>query len=466
VPAEEVAGGPQKLEARATAQPVGDTPRLWFLVCFVAVLALNTAQLGRPNRYIFDEVYHAHTAIQLARGNAAAWLPGTVDRATGVANEWTHPPLAKLMMETGILVLGEKAFGWRVASAVFGALGVALVLLAGWSWFGAGVGVLAALFLALDGLWFVQSRVAMNDVFLAVFVLAAFLSWSRWRTTRASGWLLGTGALLGLAISTKWSGLAALGLLFLLSVVTVWRERHSPGVRVSVVARWMVLAFVLIPAVLYLVSYAQFFAMHHSLREWWTLQWQMLRYHSHLQRTHPGSSPWWSWPLLLRPVWYASEAHGHAVQQMFALGNPILWWLFLPGISVLAWRFVAAPVEQWRDGLVAVGFLGNWLPWALSPRIAFLYHMLPSVPFGCLALARALSLLRGRWRVFRWAYGPAVVVSFLYFYPHLAGSPLLAEKSQARYWLPGWDPQKTLKRGEPYPRHRALDFTTLGAWSE
>jgi dolichyl-phosphate-mannose--protein O-mannosyl transferase len=445
VPREEVVHAPQEARARATTQPVRNKPGLWFLVCFVAVLALDTAQLGRPNRYIFDEVYHASTATQLARGNAAAWLPGAVDRTTGAANEWTHPPLAKLLMEPGILVLGQNAFGWRLASIVFGALGVALVLLAGWSWFGAGVGVLGALFLALDGLWFVQSRVAMNDVFLAVFVLAAFLNWSHWRSNpRASGWLWGTGALLGLAIATKWSGMAALGLLFALSVRTAWRERHRLGTRAPVVASRMLLAFVLIPGVLYLASYAQFFAMHHSLDEWWALQWQMLRYHSHLHRTHPGSSPWWSWPLLLRPVWYASEQHGHAVQQIFALGNPILWWFFLPGVGVLAWRFVAAPAERWREGLVALGFLGNWLPWALSPRITFLYHMLPSVPFGCLALARALSLLRGHWRVFRWAYVPAVVVSFLYFYPHLAGSPLLAEKSQARYWLPGWDAQKTL----------------------
>lgn len=441
---EDVFPVPRKPRAHATTQPAGANPGWWFLVCFVAVLALDTAQLGRPNRYIFDEVYHAYTAIQLARGNAMAWRPGPVDGNTGVANEWTHPPVAKLLMEASILLLGENAFGWRLASAVFGALGVTLVLLAGWSWFGRGVGALGALFLALDGLWFVQSRVAMNDVFLATFVFAAFLTWSRWRSnTRAGGWLFATGALLGAAIGTKWSGIYSLGLLLILSGVTVWRARQSLGGQAPFVAVRLVVAFAGLPGLLYLASYAQFFAMHHSLGEWWALQWEMLRYHSHLHRTHPWSSPWWSWPLLLRPVWYASESHGPAVQQIFALGNPILWWLFLPAVGVLAWRFLAAPAERWREGLVALGFLSNWLPWALSPRIAFLYHMLPSVPFGCLAVARALSLPKDGWRWFRWVYAPAVVASFLFFYPHLSGSPLLATRSQARYWLPGWDPQKS-----------------------
>ncbi len=41
---------------------------------------------------------------------------------------------------------------------------------------------------------------------------------------------------------------------------------------------------------------------------------------------------------------------------------------------------------------------GQWLPWMLVPRSAFLYHFLPAVPFGCLAVAVLLVELwkRGR----------------------------------------------------------------------
>ncbi|PIS18302.1 phospholipid carrier-dependent glycosyltransferase, partial [Candidatus Collierbacteria bacterium CG09_land_8_20_14_0_10_46_12] len=49
-----------------------------------------------------------------------------------MAYEWTHPPLAKYGMVTGMLLFGENSFAWRLGSAVMGVasiLGLYLLVL-------------------------------------------------------------------------------------------------------------------------------------------------------------------------------------------------------------------------------------------------------------------------------------------------------------------------------------------------
>ena len=81
--------------------------------------------------------------------------------------------------------------------------------------------VLAGLFVVLDGMFFVQSRIAMNDVYTGFFILAAYLVfawlWVERRSWRAF-WLLMPviGVLLGLALSSKWVAAYAIGALGIL----------------------------------------------------------------------------------------------------------------------------------------------------------------------------------------------------------------------------------------------------------
>ena len=60
----------------------------------------------------------------------------------------------------------------------------------------------------------------------------------------------------------------------------------------------------------------------------------------------------------------------------------VLYALFVPAVVWLASRWTRR-----RDPaaiVLVIGFFGQWLPWALVPRIAFAYHFMPAVPFGCL----------------------------------------------------------------------------------
>jgi len=70
-------------------------------ISLILLLAFFTRfwRLGIPDTYHFDEVYHAFTAKEMLLGNSAAWEFWNTP-PEGFAYEWTHPPLAKLFMET------------------------------------------------------------------------------------------------------------------------------------------------------------------------------------------------------------------------------------------------------------------------------------------------------------------------------------------------------------------------------
>lgn len=419
---------------------------LGLFIC--SALALYLWRIDQPHEYIYDEVYHAYTAARLAEGNPAPYDPfATIPpegKPANAAYEWTHPALAKLIMQGSIKLLGDTPLGWRFSSAIFGALGIGIFFVLARTLFDRQVGFTATTLLLLDGLWFVQSRTAMNDIFLVCFLLLAYLAFyhylsrtdnSRWRYL----WL--TGVALGLAVATKWSGLYSFALMTLIAAGREARlyfmRQHDAPLRALLMVGG---ALVVVPGAFYIGGYIQYFSMGYTWPEWRELQRQMLHYHTHLRACHDWASPGWSWPLMLRPVWYysASPAAG-AVTNVFALGNPISWWPVLPAIALVGIRWRAQAYRSISLGLILLGFLGQWLPWLLSPRVSYLYHMLPSIPFGCLAIAYALH----QWHVRReivWGYLALVLAGFLYFYPHYAAVPLSESAAEQRYWVRTWQP--------------------------
>ncbi len=118
--------------------------------------------------------------------------------------------------------VGSYQFAWRLPGVIFGTLTVAALFLLGRILFRRRtVAVLVGLFVVLDGMFFVQSRIAMNDVYTGFFILAAYLVFAwLWveRRSWTAFWLLMpvVGVLLGLALSSKWVAAYAIGALGIL----------------------------------------------------------------------------------------------------------------------------------------------------------------------------------------------------------------------------------------------------------
>src|SRR5215203_2908685 len=192
------------------------------LALIVLALALSLPRLTTPAVYVFDELYYAYTAGKYVAGDEAysTAIPPRDDPAI----EWTHPPLAKLLIAGGILVAGDNPLGWRIASVLIGVAGVVIAYILALRLTGSCVtsGVAAGLLL-MDGLYLIESRIGMSNLFVLVFANGALVAFSRVLTVapeRVGPPLLATGMFIGLGIATKWSGIALAGLI---GLVLCWR---------------------------------------------------------------------------------------------------------------------------------------------------------------------------------------------------------------------------------------------------
>ncbi len=392
--------------------------RAWGALLLLVVAALlRFWRLGEPPRQYFDEIYYARTAQEYLTGQPIY--------------EWTHPPLGKLLIAGGVWVFGFHPWGWRFSAALAGVLTIAALYALGRAVLtdprkALGVAALGT----VDGLLLVESRIAKPEIFLLLFGTAAYAAWWTGVRTRHPGWYLLAGLCAGAAVATKWTGLAALAVL-LGSALLLWRRGTLPCPAVAVAA------LLLLPLLPYLGSYVPHLLRGESVGDLLRLHQNMYRYHSTLVATHPYASRWWSWPLLLRPMWYHYEAHGGVMTGIFAVGNPVVWWAILPAVGFVTWRALRGRTTS--DLFVLSGFLLNYLPYAFIGRLLFIYHMLPALPFAYVSLVEALEAVGRRWGgAWPRAYLLAAALVFLYQLPVLVAYPVPAQWLRWWIWMPSW----------------------------
>ncbi len=260
---------------------------------------LRFTGLGTPHAVIFDETYYAKDAYALWHGGyeinwgeganeaimAQQSIPYRADPSYVV-----HPPVGKWIIGLGEQVFGMNPFGWRAAVALLGTLSILMIARIGRRLFRSTLlGCVAGLLLAVDGLHFVMSRVALLDLVVMFWILAAFgfllLDRDRTRgliarrldgaadavTARRMnlGWRpyrIAAGVCVGLTCATKWSGLYVAVAFGLLTVLWDAGSRRLAGAAhpyLWTLVRDAVPAFcsiVLTSVVVYISSWAGWFA--------------------------------------------------------------------------------------------------------------------------------------------------------------------------------------------------------------
>jgi hypothetical protein len=187
---------------------------------------------------------------------------------------------------------------------------------------------------------------------------------------------------------------------------------------------WVAACLIVLPLGVYIVSYIPWAMIEsHQIIEGWPtghtgqtlldLTRQMYAYHNGLTAAHPASSPWWAWPMNLKPVWFYQETLGSGTSAaLYDAGSLVIWWMGIPAMAFVSW--MAYRRRSLALALIAVGFAAQWIPWARIDRAAFQYHYYTALPFVVMALAYFVAELwhgasRHTWVLARIAAGIAIL---------------------------------------------------------
>ncbi len=190
-----------------------------------------------------------------------------------------------------------------------------------------------------------------------------------------------------------------------------------PGWLLGLPIVWAVICLLALPLTVYVISYLPWaFIENHQIIAGWPaghdgqtlldLTARMYGYHNGLTAPHPASSPWWAWPLDLKPVWFYQEGlAGGTSAAIYDAGNLVIWWLGAAAmgfVSVMAYRRRSPALA-----LIAIGFAAQWIPWARIDRAAFQYHYYTALPFIVLGLAYFIAEVWHGASRFTWQFARA-----------------------------------------------------------
>ncbi|HOB14900.1 MAG TPA: phospholipid carrier-dependent glycosyltransferase [Novosphingobium sp.] len=412
-----------------------EDPADWSAVLAIFFLALCWWRLALPSEIYFDELHYVAAARK---------------QLEGIRVNAEHPMFAKTVIAAAIEWLGDRPIIWRIPSAIGGAFG--LFAFARLVWFASGsrrAALIAALLLATDFFWFVQSRIAMLDMIMASLGIAALWQVAaavrlphqgRWRLALA-------GVLMGLALGAKWSVAPALilpGLAFLAFKLKDNGRRFLfaraggpvPGISLLEAGLWLGL---LPLAVYWLTFWPAFHWVGRPVDPWHPIAWHehMVKLQDSVKKLHPYRSVWYEWVGNWRAIWYLYKDVDGAQRGIVLIGNPFSMYA---GLVALAWALWAGIMRRRMELLAFAGlYVGSLLFWALSGKpIQFIYHYLLPSSFLMAILALGLDQLwkrEDRWRWLAPASVAASVAMFAWFYPIISGYPLCCGRPSFEFWM-------------------------------
>ncbi|HUA10141.1 MAG TPA: phospholipid carrier-dependent glycosyltransferase, partial [Candidatus Acidoferrales bacterium] len=457
-----------------------------------------------PPGKVFDEVYFARAAEEYLQRR--------------YIYENTHPPVTKLLITLSVILFGglqhgDTSYGWRFLNVVAGAAAVAICfVLAKRITRSTLFGCYAAILFGLDGMHYVQSRIATPEGFVVCFSMLTLYAFCRYwdavsdappREAQPRSWMLRaaifaasaaaavvvvllrfrteilaaqivlavviaatlyaadrlfhdrpagarwlvTFAVAGaLLVASKWYGVMAYGVAAVViayASVRAWIARRPSPFPVDLATAAVISAIGIIYALAYIPHFIGLRDLQtlpprpYTVSDIVTMQVNAFLYHAHLKATHPYASLWWTWPLELRPILYYANYAGTCpnctAAMIYSMPNPILLWLGL--VSVPFAGLLAFHERNRGYALVVLAYLLQWVPWAFSPRIAFIYHFYVNVPL--VAICNAVLMQRAP-RVVAIGYLVLAAAAFVYFFPILSAIPITQTQWMQRLWLPGW----------------------------
>lgn len=463
------------------------------IILILVSVGVHFAFFGRPNETVFDEVHFGKFVSAYYTGEYYFDIhpPGGKLLIAGFAKLFHFAPEYSFA-EIGQTFPDHKYLALRFLPILAGAL---LAIIIYFLALKLGLSVIASfaagMLVTLDNALLTQSRYILLDPFLLSFGFASLLFYFRYRSAdqhwklpalgqaearpgKMVNWnLLLMGILGGLAFSIKWTGITFLGIAGLIQIFKIIRNFSIKQ------TADFILYFIILPLAVYL----SIFLIHFSLlpksgegdafmtpefqrtlqgsayaddaaiqplnafEKFIELNEEMYRANATLTATHPYGSKWYTWPLMIRPIYYWNHSSGTIPvhEKIYLIGNPFIWWTSTIAILYLILNSLGEIFLKIRRKSVIINTLplilmGGWIvnlfPFVGISRVMFIYHYLTAFIFAILALAHLLDSYKSRRLII--AMIVIAAVTFLYFAPLSYGLPLEAGSFDNRIWLPTW----------------------------
>ncbi len=449
--------------------------RFAILASVIIAALIRLIDLGGVDRIAFDETYYVKDAYSLWHlGYEGQWADNVNDAFqagdySGLSTQGAfivHPQVGKWLLGFGPQMFGwQHPWAWRIMPALAGIVVVLMTCLIARKLFDSPLMTLmTGLFMAVDGVAVSVSRIALLDVFAAMFLtagfytflldqfdyhrrLAAFMHENRgdlsvkekvsvWRP-----WLVATAVLWGLAGGVKWNAIYVIAFGGIFLFVREITMRYGGGMRgKTLIGRAIVrggipafLQLVPVAILVYLASWWSWFAHPNAyghggtgkgaLADFWKFQVDTMHFHTGVTSPHRYQANALQWILDLRPtsmMWLTSNNSDgtEIVRASTTIGNPFMWWL---GVAAMLFLIIIVFwLRDWRAGFILLGYASLWLPWFLYwNRTIFMFYTIVLVPFVALAVVYLLGTFSGSvtpkaWPMAAWEYNlkaPTITVS-------------------------------------------------------
>lgn len=412
--------------AGLTIERLNDPGRA-FAVLLVAAFVLRVLWLNLPfGSLIFDEQYYVNAARVILGWPVA---PGAhyAGSPPGFDPNHEHPPLGKLLMAGSMAVFGDNGIGWRLPSVIAAMVALyAVYRIVRDTDRSAWLAPLVVAILAFDNLTFVHGRIGTLDIL----VLAPMLVGS-WLALRRR-WLL-AGLAIGIALLVKLTALYAVGAIVLYVLLTDglawWRARRVPWADVAGPVAFLVFTFAFALGGLGILD-ARFSTVPNPIDH---IR-QMVSYGTNLNASVSAgfckeidSRPW-QWLFNECQITYLRQdvnvtSGGTLVSSIPTVDfrgamNPLLVGAIPLAALFTAWYALRtrSQVALWAITWAAANYLPYLALALFTPRIMYIYYVLPLIP--AVAVGIALLLTRaGLPRAVGWAFLAAYVLGFAAYFP-------------------------------------------------
>ncbi len=377
-----------------------------------------------------------------------------------------HPPLGKWLIGLGIFFDQDRPLGWRLMSTFFGALSLVGTYLLGISLFKKqNTALFFTLLMLTNPLLYVHSRMATLEIFVFTFLVWGYASfcgaWNPKLAPRKVRTLhLISGIAFGLAISVKWSAFLLWIPLLLLTLGVRWvQQTTSPCPTPELESFWysrrlfreistktLVFHLVLVPLLVYFFTflpYLFFKDTEFQMTDLFSSQFEIWRSQLEADRPHPYSSPWWEWPLMIRPTWYFFGKEGDQFQffrGVVAIGNPILLWGGAISLLIVFFRWLSKGRRE--EFLIIFGYFCFYFLWAIVPKeTQFFYYYFPSTLLLSASLAWIhfqLSKTKVAQKIYFFVILTSSLFFFIYFFPIFSAIRTSTQSFSHWMWLPSW----------------------------